>query len=161
MPLPLAAIAGVAARKAALSLARKKAGKKLLKKGAKRTAKRRAKRRARGRQVAEAPDNRPYILSPEGVAMISVALAIDLIPPIIVLVLNILFGLGELISWPIDILATIILGGWMWLRGGEMTFGKKLMKFLKRRVPFMVGEYIPIAGALPFWTINVFLFLRK
>jgi len=42
-----------------------------------------------------------------------------------------------------------------------MAFGKKMERFLKRRGPFILAEYIPVVGALPFWTINVFLFLKK
>ena len=54
-------------------------------------------------------DDRPELLSGEGIAMMGVALMFDLIPPVFVLTLNIFFGIGELISWPIDILATIVL----------------------------------------------------
>lgn len=128
---------------------------------AKRSGLKKLKRGIGAKQTAEAQDTSPDILSPEGVAMMGTAIAFDFIPPVVVLVLDALFGLGELISWPLDILATIILGGWMWARGGKMTFGKKLGKFLKRRGLLVAFEYIPIWGELPWWTINVFLFLKK
>ena len=142
MPLPLATIAARiaarrAARKAALAAHGAEKEKKMMR------------------------DDRPRLLSPEGVSMLSVALLLDLVPPVFVLTLDILFGAGELISWPIDIFGTIVLGGWMWARGGKMAFGKKMERFLMRRGPFILAEYIPVVGALPFWTINVFLFLKK
>lgn len=119
----------------------------------------RARREALGRTRIR--EDRPELLSPEGIAMLTAAMVLDFIPPIFVLALNLFFGAGELVSWPIDIFGTIVLGGWMWISGGKMSFGKKFMQFIKKRGPFIVGEYIPIAGALPFWTINVFLFLKK
>ena len=144
MPLPLA---GIAARIAARRAARKAAAR-VAASGAK-------------KEKGVMRDDRPGVLSPEGVAMLSVALLLDLVPPVFVLALDIFFGVGEFISWPIDIFGTIILGGWMWARGGKMAFGKKMERFLKRRGPFILAEYIPVVGALPFWTINVFLFLKK
>ncbi len=103
-----------------------------------------------------AGDTRPELLSAEGIAMLSVALMFDLIPPVFVIALDFLFGAGELISWPIDIFATIVLGGWMWIRGGE-----KMTGFLKTRGALAALEYIPLVGEGPWWTINVFLFLKK
>jgi hypothetical protein len=144
MPLPLA---GIAARIAARRATRKAAAARAAASGAKKGKKER--------------DDRPGVLSPEGVAMLSVALILDLVPPVFVLALDIFFGVGEFISWPIDIFGTIVLGGWMWARGGKIASGKKMGQFLKRRGPFILAEYIPIVGALPFWTINVFLFLKK
>ena len=144
MPLPLA---GIAARIAARRAARKAAAR-VAASGAK-------------KEKGVMRDDRHGVLSPEGVAMLSVALLLDLVPPVFVLALDILLGAGELISWPIDIFGTIVLGGWMWARGGKIASGKKMGQFLKRRGPFILAEYIPIVGALPFWTINVFLFLKK
>ena len=118
---------------------------------------RKVKKRIKPSKDIEAPD----ILSGEGIAMLAAAVAFDFIPPIIVLPLNIFFGLGELISWPLDILATMILGTWMFVRGGEKTFGKKFGRFLKRRAPFIAAEYVPLVGIFPFWVLNVFLFLKK
>lgn len=156
MVLPVAALV---ARRVALSAARgaKKAKRVRELRGAR--AKTRAQRKALGHPKMRDP--RPYILSPEGIAMLSVALILDLVPPIFVLALDFFFGIGELISWPIDIFGTIVLGTWMYARGGQGTTGKKLGRFLKRRAPLIVGEYIPVVGALPFWTINVLFFLRK
>ena len=97
MPLPL--LAGIAARKAALKLTRKARG---------------LTRAKRLKQTAKTQDaEAPGILSLEGVAMMGTAAAFDIIPPVFVLVLDIFFGLGELLSWPLDILATMILGTWM------------------------------------------------
>jgi len=118
-----------------------------------------ARRRLRGKGRA---DNRPSLMSPEGVAMMSIAFAFDFVPPIFVLILDLAFGLGEVVSWTLDILATMIIGGWMYYRGGSMQGKGKFAKFLKRRVPWMAGEYVPILGSImPFWVINTFLFLKK
>lgn len=111
--------------------------------------------------TAAVRDNRPKLLSVEGVAMMSVAMIFDFVPPVFVLILDFFFGMGELISWPIDIFATIILGGWMWIRGGKQGTGEKLVEFLKKRAPLAAMEFIPIIGEGPWWTINVFLFLKK
>jgi len=94
--------------------------------------------------------------------MLGGAILLDVIPPIIILVLDACCGgAGEPVSWGFDILGTITLGLWMWFRGGQMTLGKKLGRFMKRRAPFIVAEYIPLVGAGPWWTISVFLFLKK
>ena len=95
--------------------------------------------------------------------MLSVAAFADLVPPLIVLPLDIIFGIGEILSWILDITLTITLGSWMFIRGGGPLIGrKKLTRFLQRRVPLMLGEYIPIAGdILPLWLINVVLFLQE
>jgi len=159
MPIPLAAAGIAASRRAALSAAR--------------TQERRARARARqrrarlaraakgqAREIAE-QDDRPYIFSPEGVAMLIFAILLDFAPPIIVLILDFFFGIGEVVSWIVDIFGTITLGLWIFLRSGEMTFGKKLTRYLKRRAPFIVAEYVPVFGEGPWWTLNVFLFLKK
>lgn len=105
----------------------------------------------------------PTLSNPEGIAMLAVAAFADLVPPVFILLLDIAFGVGELVSWAFDILFTIVLGGWMFIRGGEkMKTGKKVGQFLKRRAPWMAGEYVPILGSIaPFWLINTFLFLRE
>lgn len=105
-------------------------------------------------------DDRPALISPEGIALMTTAMAFDFIPPVIVFTLDLFFGAGELISWPIDILGTIVLGGWMWMRGGRGGAGK-FTDFAKRRLPWVAAEYIPLVGEGPWWTINVFLFLKK
>ena len=112
---------------------------------------------------ARTNSDRPTIFSPEGVLMLSVAAFADLVPPLIVLPLDIIFGIGEILSWILDITLTITLGSWMFIRGGGQLIGrKKLTKFLQRRAPLMLGEYIPIAGdILPLWLINVVLFLQE
>jgi len=125
---------------------------------------RRAMRRARKRKTRPTQkqgDGAPYIFSPEGIAMLTIALLLDIIPPVIVLLLDFFFGLGEPFSWALDIFGTMTLGLWMWARGGEMTLGKKFARYLKRRAPLIVAEYIPVVGAGPWWTINVILFLKK
>ncbi|MFY9457545.1 MAG: hypothetical protein WAP23_01260 [Candidatus Spechtbacterales bacterium] len=109
----------------------------------------------------KARDNRPDLLSGEGIAMISVALMLDLIPPVFVIALDFFFGMGELISWPIDIFATIVLGGWMYMRGGNVSAGKKFTNLVKKRAVFFAAEFIPIVGEGPWHTINVFKFLKK
>jgi len=146
--MPIQAIAGIAAKKAA-------------KRAARRAARRSAKKSKKGAQ-ATVKDDRPELMSAEGVAMMTTALLFDFVPPAMVLALNLLFGLGELLSWPLDILATMMLGGWMWARGGKMPFRKKSTQFLKKRGLFIFLEYVPIVGSIgPWWTFNVFMFLKK
>jgi len=133
MLIPLVA-ARIVARKAALSTARgvKKAKRIRQLPGARKKV--RDKRKGLGRSKMR--DDRPYLMSVEGIAMMTIAVLLDFIPPLIVIPLDLLFGFGELISWPLDILGTIVLGGWMWFRGGEMTFGKKAGAISKKESPF-------------------------
>ena len=106
--------------------------------------------------------SKPTLTSPEGVTMIAIAAFADFVPPIFVLILNFFFGLGELISWPLDIFFTGLFGIWMWTRGGDMIRKGKGKRFLKKRGLWMLGEYVPILGSIaPFWLINVLLFLRS
>lgn len=104
----------------------------------------------------------PPLMSGEGIAMLTIAAMFDLIPPILVIPLDFLFGIGELISWPLDMLATVLLGGWMWARGGKMPFKKKAGNFAKKRLIFFAIEYIPgIGSVVPSHIINVYRFLKK
>lgn len=152
---PMAIPSAAAARSAALAAKRKKY------EAQRAQAMRGAKKRAQNARGRKTEDARPSIFSPEGVAMLVTAIVFDFVPPVIVLVLDFFFGIGEILSWAIDIFATITLGVWIWVRGGDMTFGKKFTRYLKRRAPFIVAEYIPVFGEGPWWTVNVLLFLKK
>ena len=157
--MAIQAVAGATAKKTGVGAVQKKAKRYQELKGAraKVSARRKALGLSRGRET-----DAPYLLSVAGVAMITIAMFFDFVPPVFVIMLDFFFGLGELISWPLDILATIILGGWMWIRGGKITKGKKLQNFLIKRGPFIFFEYVPILGSIgPWWTVNVFIFLRK
>lgn len=103
----------------------------------------------------------PTLLSPEGVAMLTTAVFWDFAPLLITIPLDLLFDIGEIVDWIPDILATLTLGFWMYIRSGEMAFGKKLSQFLQKRGMFMAMEFIPHVGWIPWWTINVFFFLKK
>ncbi|MBI1888320.1 MAG: hypothetical protein HYS15_00055 [Candidatus Spechtbacteria bacterium] len=106
----------------------------------------------------------PTLLSIEGIAMLFTALAFDFIPPIFIFLLDLnpfLPGAGEFISPVIDVFATITLGGWMFLRSGGQGIGGKLTQFIKKRGALIGLEYVPILGEGPWWTINVFMFLKK
>lgn len=94
--------------------------------------------------------------------MLTTAMFADFIG-FILLALNIFFGIGEIIAWIPDILFTIVLGGWMYTRGGGgVNTTGRLSKFLKRRAPLMLAEYVPLVGTtLPLWTINVIMFLMQ
>ena len=117
---------------------------------------------------------------------------------IICLILDLVFGIGEILSYIPDGLGIIFLGGWTLMRslmkGKTMEEAKedasekiadikeagekrreairKRKKMLKKGVKkgakrglrfglSALGELIPFLGALPFWTIFVFLELKN
>lgn len=106
---------------------------------------------------------KPTLTNPEGIMMLAIAAFADFVPPIFVLVLDIFFGVGELLSWPLDIFFTAIFGIWMWTRGVSVRRTKgRAGRFLRRRGIWMLGEYIPILGSIaPFWIINTLFFLKE
>jgi len=107
------------------------------------------------------------IISPEGVAMLSLAGILDIIG-VICLILDLFFGIGEIPSWISDGVGIIFIGGWMWFRSGRITVPerakKRTEKYLrkifrgkwKKFLTPVVGEVAPIVGVLPFWTLAVY-----
>lgn len=111
-------------------------------------------------EIEQISHSRPTPFNPEGILMIGTAMFADLIS-LLCLALDIFFGIGEIIAWIPDIFFTIILGGWMYMRGsGGLNTGRKISNFLKKRGSMMALKYVPFLGtAMPIWTITVIMFL--
>ncbi|MCK4355237.1 hypothetical protein KAW43_02760 [Candidatus Parcubacteria bacterium] len=128
------------------------------------------------------------LMSPEGVVMLALAVMLDIIG-IICLILDLVFGIGEVLSYIPDFIGIGFFGLWILMRSQEektykqargevasavaehkrkvqaakKAFKKGAKRAGKRGFKFlfaMVGELIPLLGALPFWTIFVLLELR-
>jgi len=109
-------------------------------------------------------DKRSILTSPEGVAMMSIGIILDLLC-IICVILIIFFGIGLLLAKIVYIAGLIIIGSWAFFRSGSLPIegkGKKkiakgLIGFLKRQWPKLAGKAIPAVGdALPLWTWTVY-----
>ena len=129
------------------------------------------------------------LTSPEGVVMVSLAIMLDIIG-IICLILDLVFGIGEILSFIPDIIGIFFFGFWIFMKSQEdktykqarteitsevaehhrevqaakKAFKKGAKRASKRGIKFfaaMLGELIPFLGALPFWTIFVVSELRK
>ncbi len=129
------------------------------------------------------------LLSPEGILMLFLAGLLDLIG-IVCLILDLVFGIGEVLSFIPDGIGILFFGFWSLTRSqGEKTYkeareevaGKKAehrkmvekkAKALKKGVKkgskkglrfglSAFGELIPFLGALPFWTIFVILEMKE
>ena len=121
--------------------------------------------------------------------MVSLAVMLDIIG-ILCLILDIVVGIGEIFSFIPDMIGIFFFGFWMLMRSqGEKTYkqsrgevagevaehhrkvqtakkafkkgakraGKRGFRFLLA----MLGELIPLLGALPFWTMFVVSELRE
>lgn len=103
------------------------------------------------------------LFSPEGLLVLLTALIIDMLG-IITLILTPIMGIGQVVSWIIDIGAAIIIGGWAFLRVGALP-GSKSMRMLQgklvRKIAIRLGvafliEAIPVVGdIMPSWTLFV------
>ena len=129
------------------------------------------------------------LASPEGVVMVSLAVMLDIIG-VICLILDIAFGIGEIFSFIPDAIGIFFFGFWMFMRSQEnktykesrtemagevaghhrkvQTAKKAFKKGAKRAgksglkfFAAMIGELIPLLGALPFWTMFVVAELRE
>ena len=103
------------------------------------------------------------LTGPEGVLMLMIAVPLDLIG-IILLILS-FFGVGIPLSFLLDILGMIIIGGWLLIRTGSIksTRGAQNVarKVLKRFGFTFLAELVPFLGdAYPGWTILVWKELK-
>ncbi|MDD3170178.1 MAG: hypothetical protein WC410_00830 [Candidatus Paceibacterota bacterium] len=92
--------------------------------------------------------------SPETVIMLTFALTIDIIGIILVC-----FGLDDLGT--LDIVSTVIIGGWMLFRKGQMVNIRTQRKQLIRFLTGMGIEITPYLGALPAVTVVTLLTLSE
>ncbi len=121
--------------------------------------------------------------------MLASAALLDVIG-IICLILDLIVGIGEVLSYIPDIIGIGFFGFWMLMRAQEektyketkeelagevaehrrkiraakKTLKKGVKRTAKHGLRFlgaMIGELIPLLGALPFWTLFVFLELNE
>jgi hypothetical protein len=129
------------------------------------------------------------LTSPEGVTMVSLAVMLDILG-ILCLILWLAAGVGGILSYIPDIIGIFFFGFWMFMRSQEdktyketrtevagevaehhrkvqtakKVFKKGAKRAGKRGFRFllaMLGELIPLLGALPFWTMFVVSELRE
>jgi len=102
----------------------------------------------------------PHAFDPEGMFILAWAIILDLMG-IITGILILVFGIGLLLSYVVDIIGILTIGVWSFFKTGELPITKRLMRFLKRPGLAAFGELLPIVGILPIWTLYVFTELRK
>jgi len=113
-------------------------------------------------------ENAGAFFSPAALIMLSLAALADLGE----LVINLIPVVGQIVSILIDIMAVVIIGGWMWFRSGQITTSQKtqqrIAKFAKwaKRLKWLrplliILEFIPIVGALPLWILAVYFELKN
>ena len=129
------------------------------------------------------------LTSPEGVVMVSLAVMLDILG-ILCLILWLAFGIGGILSYIPDMIGIFFFGFWMLMRSQEnktykeargevagevaehhrkvqtakKAFKKGAKRASKSGLKFfaaMIGELIPLLGALPFWTIFVVSELKE
>ena len=94
--------------------------------------------------------------SPEAIVMLFVAWMFDS-GNIILGFLDFAFGIGVILSPIVNTPATIIIGGWLFLRGGKMPIKKMALKALGP----LLGNSVPLAKFVPWWFISVWTSLKK
>ena len=129
------------------------------------------------------------LTSPEGVIMVSLAAMLDILG-IICLILWIAAGIGGILSYIPDIIGIFFFGFWMLMKSREdktyketrtemasevaehhkkiktakKAFKKGAKRASKSGLKFfaaMLGELVPLIGALPFWTMFVVSELKE
>ena len=128
------------------------------------------------------------VVSAAGCIILPCAIILDIVG-VICLILDVVVGIGEIASFIPDVIGIVFFGFWMLVRSqGEKTYkeamedvsgealehhrkvraaGKSFRKGSKRAgrqgIKFfaaMLGELVPLLGALPFWTIFAISELR-
>lgn len=105
----------------------------------------------------------PSLFSPEGILMLTIAVALDLIG-LIFFILSFV-GIGIPLSWMLDLAGLVVIGGWMFFRTGRVVApqrGTRTFGRLFKRLGFaFVGEAIPFFGDIAFcWTLLVYFELK-
>jgi len=116
--------------------------------------------------------------TPEGISMMTLALVVDVVE----IVLD-LTGVGAVAALVLDIVAYVVIGGWMMTRGGNVQVSEKAAKTLKKatkeqfekvstksqkwakrlrwaRFTVPAFELIPFVSIVPFWVVGVYLELK-
>ncbi|MCK4473976.1 hypothetical protein KAU40_01795 [Candidatus Parcubacteria bacterium] len=122
----------------------------------------------KGKRTQEQEREAPGLLSTEGIAILPIAIILDITGMILLCV-----GLDDFFLT--DIIGIIFIGGWLWLRTGKITetpkrkrglfkmdFLRKLFrgKYKRFLTPF-IGEVIFYLGAFPFWSLAVYFELTE
>ena len=118
--------------------------------------------------IRETSDGAWDLISPEGVLMFFIAGVLDSVG-LVFFVLS-FFGIGIPLSFVLDILGFIIIGGWIFIRTGQIKTTKKTAEAAKKiakkagkrfGITFLV-ELIPFLGDIsPSWLILVFFELKN
>ncbi len=111
------------------------------------------------------------LLTPEAVAMLGVALFCDISE----ILLAFIPVVGVILSFVVELIALIFIGGWMLFRSGTVTSKRELKKTISKaaknaakwgkRLKWLkpltiIIEMIPGLDFLPMWTIAVYLELK-
>lgn len=104
-------------------------------------------------------ENMPSIFSPEGYLIMVWAIFLDLIG-IVIFILEFV-GVGIPLSWLFDVMGILTIGIWSWSKTGNMQVTKRTARFFKKPGLAFFGEVIPFVGVLPFWSLYVFIDLKK
>lgn len=119
-----------------------------------------------GIEIAET-QRQGALFSPEGFLMLGLAAFIDLAG-----LIDLIPVIGNILSYGVDIFGIIFIGGWMFFRsqtvqatGRAAARVGKIGKWAKRlkwlRPLLIIGEFIPIVGILPLWTLVVYFELKQ
>ena len=117
--------------------------------------------------TAKEEEDRSVLTRPE-VIFLFIAILLDLFG-VVCLVLDIFFGVGEILSWISDGVGIVFIGGWMFLRSGRVEMPERAQKGLrklfrgkwKKFLTPIIGEVCPFVGALPFWSLAVYFELTS
>ena len=126
-------------------------------------------------EYQEAPRFLDALFTPEGISMMSLAVIVD--------VLEIVFdltGVGAVVSLALDILAFVVIGGWMMGRGSDVKVSERAGETLKKatkqqfetasakwqkrlrwaRITVPMFELIPFVSIVPCWIVEVYFELK-
>lgn len=111
------------------------------------------------------------LFSPEAIVILPAAIFLDFLG-LVLTVLDVAYGIGEIFSWISDGLGIVFFGFWILMRSFSMAKSKEVVekvvekqktikgavkgiKKMGRGLRFavsVVGEILPLVGAIPFWT---------
>jgi len=101
-------------------------------------------------------------LSPDVLIMLIIGLFLDILG-LLCLLLD-WMGVGEVLSFVVDIIGMILFGFWTLMRSGQLggKAAQVLKKILKRFIAPSAVELVPVLGDVAFsWTLTVILEVRN
>jgi hypothetical protein len=94
------------------------------------------------------------ITSPEGIIMLCVAVLLDGLG-FLLFIFGTWFGIDD--YGTLDIAGLLVIGGWLWMRSGQLQVTRGAKKTLKRFITTEIIEIIPFVGGIcPSWCWLVF-----